>query len=507
MVPQTPKEKTISRESLKYDYAKCDLDYCDNYALLSHRVCFVCGGNYCYDHVEDIDHHICYTNPPKERIYKGCALDPYVSEVIAIRDNLDYDAVKEEVESIRCGHKCTDIEKPKNYLELRRVTGSFNTHIVIHFDDDVKWVMRIRRKESRCMPEEAIKECHYSELATLKTLEDQGVKIARSFQRPADSKISEDLFYFYQEFVEGVPASKVFPWSFGNKDLTPAGIRFIHDYAAWTIDLEKIISPQNVGCLRFDEEGSTSVGPHIEKGRNLSLNFPYTKGPFVTAKQRWLYSIECRMKWIIDKRACSPRGELHNYLILLEMKDLVTDCEEMEQGPWYLKHYDLHQGNFRVDEETGELRGVIDWEWASFTCKAEAFAPPAWFGAFQFCSTELGKAGHQLIKAYDDLGRPDFAQVVRNSAKYQWLEDTVMGANTQLPFLNATLRSFLYLPDETQGEPKTLEHWTNCRLDRYSADIGLQTLLWRRPTQPLPQLERPPPISKHQKGRVPGEDD
>ncbi|WWC60075.1 uncharacterized protein I303_102638 [Kwoniella dejecticola CBS 10117] len=492
--PPPPHGDAGSKPAVKYDYAKCDLEYCDNYALFSHGACHLCGGSYCYEHVENIEHHICYTDPQEETKYNGCRLDPFLDEVIAFHKNIDYDAVKEEVEILRSPHKCTHFDKPTKAFELRRLTGSFNTHIIINFDDEVKWVMRIRRKTSRCVPEDAIIECHRHEIATLKALEENGVKVPRSYERPKDSKLSNDLLYFYQEYVEGVPSWKLDEDSNGfmrrEHGLTPAHIRFVNDYAAWSIQLETMVSPQGVGCIGSNQDGSWRVGPHIEKGRNLSLESPYSSGPFDTPKQRWLHSIECRMKFILEKRESSPHEELLHYLKFLELRELVKGCAELEEGPWTLKHNDLHQGNFRVDQATGELKGVIDWEWASYTGKAEAFASPSWLsrGTKKASLNALGDMEKQLIIAYEELGRPDLAEIVKGSAKYHCLEQAVNHYSVHLSTLNATYKAFLGIPDDKRGKPQTIEEWMDTRMKSFQADPGLQILLKRKPSQLLPKL-------------------
>ncbi|WWC60067.1 uncharacterized protein I303_102630 [Kwoniella dejecticola CBS 10117] len=425
--------------------------------------------------------------PPYTRVVTQIHSSP--RQILAILNNLDLKAIKEEVESLRSPHTCTLIDVPRTQAEIRKLTGSFNTHVVIHFEDGVKWVMRIKRKESRCMPEEAIIQCHKSELATLKTLRKYRVKVPASNEKPVDSSIRDDLLYFYQEFVDGVPSWKIFVISIWDEDLTPAGIRFINDYAAWTLRMEKVISPTAVGCLH-DDGGILTVGPHIEKAKNLICDSPFTSGPFLSAKHRWLYSIECRMRLLLEKREYSPSQELLRFLKLLEMQELVLGCAEMDEGPWYLKHNDLHHGNLRVDEETGQLRGVIDWEWASFTCKAEAFAAPPWFGpgGDSASSTDIGKAGEQLVRAYEDLGRPDLGKLVRGGLKYHWLEGSVLGDNTSIQYLNAARRSFLGQPDTIQGEPDSEEAWIAMRITKHINHPGLQILLGRKPTYLFPEL-------------------
>ncbi|WWC68851.1 uncharacterized protein I206_102787 [Kwoniella pini CBS 10737] len=492
MQSPTPMVEMESEQPFKYDYAKCDLDYCDNYALHMQNACYVCGGTYCFEHVEDTHHHICFTDPPEQKIYKSGDMFSWRFDVPEILKLIDYDAVVEEVEGLRPGHKCIEIIKPRMHRSFIRMVGSFNFHIAIYFDDGVKWVMRIRRTSARHQPELAISHCHSSELATLKALEDAGVKIPKSYERPNNSKVSKYLLYLYQDLIEGSRTWDIFPISYNDDSLTPAGTRFIQDYAAWMISLEKIVSHGSVGSFCFSgNDKQIVVGPHIDHIMNLNLDFPYYAGPFDTAKERWIYIIESRMKLILDKREVSPSQELLQYLIMLEMRELVYGCAEFDHGPWYLKHYDLHQGNFIVDGDSGEMKAIIDWEWASFTCKEEAFAAPPWFSKEE-TDDHIGNKAEELIKAYENLGRQDLAEFVRNGDKFKRLDNVLLHSVKDLNYLNDTRRAFFQLPgDQPEDTPTTIEQWMEMRITRYiDIDQGLRVIFERRPSTKVPQLRR-----------------
>ncbi|WWC99078.1 hypothetical protein V866_005972 [Kwoniella sp. B9012] len=468
----------------KPDYAQCAIPGCQAYALFGHPWCRICGESYCYDHVEDISTHICYTDPPQEYIY------PYKSvveeEIAEILEVIDFEKVMEEVETLRPPHKCISIDKFDSPYHVNPLNGSFNFHLLIEFEDGMNWMMRIRRKQSRSQPEAAIEMCHRSEIATMKAMWDSGVKIPKRYERPKDSQVSSELIYFYQDFVEGGHTTLAFRMDGPVYGYKPIAKAFMLSYAAWMISFEKTTFDK-VGSLALDENGLVVVGPHIERDRTASLEPPYFAGPFNTAKERWLSTIDWKMKSILDKKECPPSEELLRYLIMLEMKDLVSDCEELEKGPWYIRHYDLHGRQFKIDKDTGEMYALLDWEWSSLSCKGEAFTPPELFRLSpDRYENDLGDKEALLVDCYRELGRPDLADLVMGSRKYHWLQNIVLRSYDNLEALNGARNAFTSRLEGLDNQPQTLEEWTELMLKRYREDKVVKLLVAR-------QIEGGPP--------------
>ncbi|OCF58143.1 hypothetical protein L486_04173 [Kwoniella mangroviensis CBS 10435] len=444
------------------DFAKCVIEDCSEYALFGADRCPICCGAYCYDHVDDPSNHICHTNPPSDYLfpYKSVVED----EIAEILEVLNFDAIVAEVEALRPGHRCIHVDRPENASHMEKLTGAYNFHLIIEYDDGLKWVMRIRRKQTSLQPEGALMMSHESEIATLKALYTAGIRVPRAYARPQDSKVSSHLLYFYQEFIEGLPTSVVLFNPACTETLRLAGEALIRNYAAWMIDLEKVTFDK-VGSLFLTDIGTIHVGPHVERDRTILLDHPYLIGPYDTAKERWIAAIECRMKLILDKKEVSPSNELHAYLVMLEMRELVKGCPELDE-------------EFKVDRDTGELNGIIDWDWASLTCKAEAYAAPEYFRLehSKMYSSQPTTKERYLIQAYEDLGRCDLANFVRRGRKYHWLHNTIFWLQWDVKEMNAARRAFLALPDVIEGEPQTNEDWREIMLRKFDGDAGLMVL-------------------------------
>jgi len=72
------------------------------------------------------------------------------------------------------------------------------------------------------------------------------------------------------------------------------------------------------------------------------------------------------MKHISARTRSLPRRDLDDYLIALEAKTLVMGCEELGEGPWYIKHADDHRGDHFLVNEDCSVSGVLDWDWYVF---------------------------------------------------------------------------------------------------------------------------------------------
>ncbi|WVF70951.1 hypothetical protein IAT40_005746 [Kwoniella sp. CBS 6097] len=126
-------------------------------------------------------------------------------------------------------------------------------------------------------------------------------------------------------------------------------------------------------------------------------------------------------------------------------------------------------------DEEGNIKGLIDWEWAFTTTKAEAFATPVACqdvqkifldGVKDLTPTEL-----QLIQAYEELGRPDLADCARNGRIYHWLR-ALMGQTPDMSDING-IRDVLGLE---KYKYETIDEWVEEMKVKHKADVGLQEL-------------------------------
>lgn len=135
--------------------------------------------------------------------------------------------------------------------------------------------------------------------------------------------------------------------------------RLMLNIARFHIQLEAL-SFDSVGGLHFDDTGGTRVGS-LMTTLQTSSQAPFHLGPFTNAKDRYVAWFDNIIRHISEDAWCPPSQARKRLLVALESRDLVSECEEMEQGPWYLKHGEVKGDHFLFDEQ-GDIAGVIDWE-------------------------------------------------------------------------------------------------------------------------------------------------
>ncbi|WWC60076.1 uncharacterized protein I303_102639 [Kwoniella dejecticola CBS 10117] len=408
--------------------------------------------------------------------------EPEVSQVIAM---LDIKLIKAEIEDLRKGGpRVKDIVIPQEWREFvfeSGIAGSCNFHVKIVFEDGSRWVMRIRRRYAHRYSDQPLQLNLESEVATLRALHAAGIAVPNAWTRPMASKLHPKLIYCYQTWLPGEAFRADYRRiPFLKPTLDSATIRHIRGLAEWFIKMEKCTFDK-VGSLTFaqKEHQEIVVGPLIER-HPAYLEPPFYQEPFTTSKERWLAIIQKRMDFVLSREYCAPSWELKFYLALLDVKCLVNQCSEMnDPGPFYIKHDDDRFDHIRA-KESGEVTGILDWEWAYTTNKQEAFAAPNGFVPPEYHegkNDSLSDREIALINAYESLQRPDLAECVKNGRKYHRLVDLLRHNIINIGVINALERSFLNLPDTHTGQPSTMENWIDAKKEEYRSDKGLQTLL------------------------------
>jgi hypothetical protein len=145
------------------------------------------------------------------------------------------------------------------------------------------------------------------------------------------------------------------------------------------------------------------------------------------------------------------------------------------------------------------LPGNVSYISANTTCKTHAFsAIEAIFGTkdWLFGNNALTEGEVMLCEAYEQRGRSDLADCVRNGRKYQRLEYVIGNVILFMyagggSFGDATLLGMLNgLVDAFQGDkagplPETREAWFEWALSRHSDDPGLPEIMVLEETSAL----------------------
>nr|XP_019050154.1 hypothetical protein I302_00575 [Kwoniella bestiolae CBS 10118]OCF29084.1 hypothetical protein I302_00575 [Kwoniella bestiolae CBS 10118] len=462
-------------------FDNCHIPNCIFQALTWPPVCPNCHARYCYQH-RNHPLHGCWVERQKG-VWRGSTLKASNEPEL-----LDPDLIKEEIESLRPGSKVFKIDKRPNSMEsIEAHNGQFNLQIKIDLEDGQSWMMRTRRKAGiRPYPDEPLRMNVQSEVATCQVLYHGGVNVPDSIPRPKDSKLIPKLIYCYQRFIEGSPwkdfaPSRPIPT---NQPISGPTKKHIMNIAKWFISLERV-EFNLIGSPTFSSTSTSDsiliVGPLIERQPAMTIP-PYFAGPFSSVKERYLSTINSRLNACRARTWVEPPRDVEMYLALLELGELVENDEEMgEEGrPFFIRHADDHWDHTRTQGE-GEVTGVIDWEWAYTTNKAEAFSSPTYFLPDEFYEGKkdvLSPSEHALLEAYNLLGRKDLAGLVRNARKYQRLTYFLRCMFINVDELNALKRAFLQIPDEEEeGWPRTEEEWVEGMLIKWREDGGLKWLV------------------------------
>lgn len=92
--------------------------------------------------------------------------------------DLDVVAIIARAEQLRPGHKCT-VKVPENATEIDYLlTGSYNIHLTLRYDDDVTWLIRFPGLPYGPQPAEIVAAVLESEVVTYEVLRTMGLPVA-----------------------------------------------------------------------------------------------------------------------------------------------------------------------------------------------------------------------------------------------------------------------------------------------------------------------------------------
>ncbi|OCF56702.1 hypothetical protein L486_05556 [Kwoniella mangroviensis CBS 10435] len=419
----------------------CAVANCGEAVIDRWAECEWCWNVYCKKH-DKVGFHLCRQWPygahnlDEKRAIKAQARKAYYGGVITqIAKHQNF--LVHEAETLRPGHSC-QLTIPQDldaFAESSKI-GIFNLHFLITFNDGVKWLLRVRQDKGHRPPAEIARTVIESEVATLGVLKEGGLPVAKgylllSLETSEGEKQKLPFDYFFCEFLEGTPFKVPRADWYGSIDLQGDRLlHFIDEYAKIQIQLSDHPLPfTRIGCLCYEHvdngDRPVKVGPIVCRGTFMKTQSPYFFGPFSTNKERYLANIDATLNY---DRHYAPKTlrTLDRYLWHLELRELVNACNVLKEEPKevYIKHDDEKGDHFLVDEEE-KVTGIIDWEWAYVTTKAEAFASPWLFYRdqnYRLGSNELTSDQELLIEVYKRYDRPDLADCVRNGRLYARLD-------------------------------------------------------------------------------------
>ncbi|OCF43231.1 hypothetical protein I317_02941 [Kwoniella heveanensis CBS 569] len=351
-----------------------------------------------------------------------------------LKDNKQW--FENELKILRPGYTAsiTIPEDVEAFIQVDQLSG-FNHHFRVKFNDQVEWLLRVRKHEWGAPPEIA-RQSIESEVTVLNILKQNGLPVPEAFFPPSFTKSPLDpnsppLDYFYYEKLRGKACTQqVLYWDEPPDRNEEQVDQFIEEYAKVQIQLSNNSLPLNkIGCVypsSRDPHGY-AVGPIQTRGCFMRPLSPYLLGPFATQKERYLAHIDAALHYITHN-ALQASNRLSNitpvdeYLWHLELRELVCASKQLDEVPdqVFFKHADEKSDRFMVDDEQ-KIIGILDWEWAYVTTKAEAFAAPDDFSLRRVYLEGLNTMSYdekKLIACYERLQRPDLADCVRNGRLY-----------------------------------------------------------------------------------------
>ncbi|WVQ80531.1 hypothetical protein IAT38_002636 [Cryptococcus sp. DSM 104549] len=411
---------------------------------------------------------------------------------------LDPSVIIDQAQSLRPGHSCTlYIPSSNEVVDAEQLMyTAMNLHLPIVFDDGVKWVVRVRQYSSAKKPAQISERVAQSEVTTLRLLKASGATVPMAWlpppsvlkKTPGPSDFIVD--YYFMEFVPGT-----IHW--GDEGYSPVTInneanlafthQFIDDLARHFVAIANHPLPSTLGGIGFIYPGAGkddyTIGPLYEPGYASIPYPPYCPGPFKTQRERYLSHCNRALQYIYVAALNDGVGLMSQYLMVAETRKLVEVCEELakEETELYVKHGDDYLRQYMSDE-TGHLTGVLDWEWAFVTTKAEAFCGPynlPYPSSYHDSLSPTPTPSELLLMAaYERHGRSDLAECVRNGRLYHYLNLALkVGGYLQIEDINGLRKAVL---GDKAGKPwGSIQEWKRGVAQQYCGDRMAVDLAWR----------------------------
>nr|XP_031859383.1 uncharacterized protein CI109_005224 [Kwoniella shandongensis]KAA5526455.1 hypothetical protein CI109_005224 [Kwoniella shandongensis] len=451
-------------------YWQCQYNDCTNPSVPDNGDCGACGKHLCKQHLTD-EFHPC-RSLEEEKFWEAVnatSKNELQATLEAVRKLNMIDLASQH----RPGHTCI-ATIPNDIDDFLR--GGINLHIPITFDDGVKWLARIPQQNFKAPPYHLGQMITESAIVTMDVLKGACALIPSAYvplvlpKSPCEGKGVNEPNYHFLDYLAGSPCPCPIFDGVENQDMISNTLR---DLAKFYVNLSSVSFP-SFGSLIKTPTGETVAGPLISTTFCNPHREPYFPGPFRSAKARWLGCIDHVLNEIEEGKAFQM-DPVRNYLAHLEIRETVMECERFgdKQEECYIKHADDKGDQILVDAE-GNITGIIDWDWAYTTSKAEAFASPLALidpDSVFTSSNDLTAYEERFMQEYINLGRPDLADCIKGGRLYLRLDFTVGKEFDEV--MMEGLR-------DAMGRDKLgldVEGWEQWARDRYRDHKGLRRVI------------------------------
>ncbi|KAF1731191.1 hypothetical protein CRV24_009270 [Beauveria bassiana] len=449
---------------------QCDFESCHRPAVRALGDCVLCDRHLCSQHLQQ-KFHSCPRWVDADA-YDAAARRAEEREVAHLISKINTAALEARATHLRSGMPCSIA--PLRYDKTTRsaVMGGMNYHVEIRFQDGAVWLARIRRANATSPPPALRDYIIQSEVATLLFLEKTRVPAPKMYDYALEQPGNPVGVGFI--LMEKLPG-KSLRWSLANEQQRRKIINQISDIL---IDLRKYPF-QDLGSL--DNTGQSRVGAFAQESlTNFLQSDMRTIGPFRSMEDYHKSSLGLLIDGIIQEEAYTDRP-VDAYLIhrfLLDLVPLVAPSSS-NKGDFYLKHAD-DKGDHILVDESFNITGIVDWEWAHTAPSSHAFNSPIALlpvADFYHGKNCLGDDELYLARLFREKGQEELAQVVQNGRLQHRF---AFCCGYDLVDWDGFLGLFSGLR-EAVGVDNGMDwdEWRAVALDRYKDEPDLQLLLSR----------------------------
>ncbi|KAH7308943.1 hypothetical protein B0I35DRAFT_398230 [Stachybotrys elegans] len=448
----------------------CDFESCHRPAVRTFGDCVLCDRRLCSEHLQP-KFHSCPRWEDADA-YDPASREAEKRELTALIEKINTHALEARSSHLRQGIPC--YIPPLHYDRATRssVMGGMNYHVVVHFDDGVVWIARIRRFNATSPPPPLRDYIIQSEVATLMFLSHTDVPAPKVYDYALEHPGNPVGVGFI--LMEKLPG-KSLRWSIATSQ---ERLKVMDQLADIFAELYK--HPFNhLGSL--DTPGDSHVGAFARESlTDFVQSEMRTIGPFSNTKEYHAASIQLILDLILREEMYSQQA-VDAYLVHRYLVDLIPRVVPCTQGneKFYLKHADDKGDHILVDEDFN-ITGIIDWEWAHTASLTRAFNSPIGLlpvADFYNGKNTLGNDEVAFAHLLEGKGHRDLANCVRNG---RLLHRFAFCCGYDFGDWDGFLGLFRGLRDAV-GIDEGLEwdEWKVVALQRYKDDSGLQELLAR----------------------------
>ncbi|KAL1848335.1 hypothetical protein VTK73DRAFT_10143 [Phialemonium thermophilum] len=447
----------------------CDWDECENPAARRTGDCMLCDRHLCRLHLRE-PWHRCPKPEENWEAYSqlfAAAEARYVDDLCRRIDTPKLCSIASE---LRGGVPCT-VEWTR--AALSAMMGNQNCHAEIAFDDGVRWIARFRLVKVSSPPPEVRRRILRSEVATMTFLRRHTrVPVPQIFGWACECDPANVLgvSYILMEKLTGKPLD----WEEAS---SAEREKIIKQLAEIFLELEK--HPfSSTGSLDFSAAGSADFEV---RGYAHHALFPSRCGDPLGPFPSWRQACEATTHFYIsmiasgEVDAYSPVDAFLAHRFRLDILDEMDICSPSR---FYLKHPD-DKGDHILVNDSYDIIGIIDWEWARIVSKEEAFSSPClmWpVGEFYDGLNDLCPEELQLAKVFSQRGRQDLADCVLHGRKIQRFL-FCMGPDVSVLDKKTFTDLFMGMERLFSSGKEAWEQWRIFALEKWKDDETLRILV------------------------------